>query len=97
MGKLIPFLFIALDGKSAVAHLRLRIPGHKLRGSWLGTLVGSYASVARMLDEVANVPGAEGVLLTFDDFLSGIETFGERIQPLMQCRAHLPALTQEVA
>ncbi|MEN1245858.1 hypothetical protein AAIH07_35025, partial [Pseudomonas aeruginosa] len=46
---------------------------------------------------VANVPGAEGVLLTFDDFLSGIETFGERIQPLMQCRAHLPALTQEVA
>lgn len=35
MGKLIPFLFIALDGKSAVAHLRLRIPGHKLRGSWL--------------------------------------------------------------
>ena len=32
-----------------------------------------------------------------DDFLSGIETFGERIQPLMQCRAHLPVLTQEVA
>ncbi len=59
----------------------------------MGTLVGSYASVARMLDEVASVPGAEGVLLTFDDFLSGIETFGERIQPLMQCRAHLPALT----
>ncbi|SPW39697.1 monooxygenase ycdM [Escherichia coli] len=46
----------------------------------MGTLVGSYASVARMLDEVASVPGAEGVLLTFDDFLSGIETFGERIQ-----------------
>ncbi|HCR6305503.1 TPA: LLM class flavin-dependent oxidoreductase, partial [Shigella flexneri] len=63
----------------------------------MGTLVGSYASVARMLDEVASVPGAEGVLLTFDDFLSGIETFGERIQPLMQCRAHLSALTQEVA
>ncbi len=63
----------------------------------MGTLVGSYASVARMLDEFASVPGAEGVLLTFDDFLSGIETVGERIQPLMQCRAHLPALTQEVA
>lgn len=38
MGKLIPFLFIALDGKSAVAHLRLRIPGHKLRGSWFKLL-----------------------------------------------------------
>jgi pyrimidine oxygenase len=35
----------------------------------MGTLVGSYASVARMLDEVAAVPGADGVLLTFDDFL----------------------------
>ena len=53
----------------------------------MGTLVGSYASVARMLDEVAAVPGAEGVLLTFDDFLTGVETFGERIQPLMQCPA----------
>ena len=63
----------------------------------MGTLVGSYASVARMLDEVAAVPGAEGVLLTFDDFLTGVETFGERIQPLMQCRAHIPAITKEVA
>ena len=63
----------------------------------MGTLVGSYASVARMLDEVAAVPGAEGVLLTFDDFLTGVETFGERIQPLMQCRAHIPAVTKEVA
>ena len=34
----------------------------------MGTLVGSYANVARMLDEIATVPGAEGVLLTFDDF-----------------------------
>ncbi len=31
---------------------------------------GSYASVARMLDEVASVPGTDGVLLTFDDFLA---------------------------
>ena len=61
----------------------------------MGTLVGSYASVARMLDEVSAVPGTEGVLLTFDDFLAGIETFGERIQPLMRSRAHLPALTEK--
>ncbi|MNZ65945.1 Pyrimidine monooxygenase RutA [compost metagenome] len=63
----------------------------------MGTLVGSYASVAKMLDEVASVPGAEGVLLTFDDFLTGVEDFGERIQPLMQCRSHIPAVTREVA
>jgi len=52
----------------------------------MGTLVGSYANVARMLDEIATVEGTEGVLLTFDDFVQGISHFGERIQPLMQSR-----------
>jgi pyrimidine oxygenase len=55
----------------------------------MGTLVGSYATVARLLDEVATVPGAEGVLLTFDDFVAGVENFGRYIQPLMQSRQHL--------
>jgi pyrimidine oxygenase len=63
----------------------------------MGTLVGSYATVARLLDEVATVPGAEGVLLTFDDFLVGIEAFGEKIQPLMHSRAHLSPTAREVA
>jgi len=59
----------------------------------MGTLVGSYESVAHMLDEVATVPGAEGVLLTFDDFVKGTEDFGARIQPLMKSRQHIaPAL-----
>ncbi len=52
----------------------------------MGTLVGSYETVARLLDEMAAVPGTGGVLLTFDDFLEGIEAFGTRIQPLMTCR-----------
>ena len=55
----------------------------------MGTLIGSYANVARMLDEVAEVPGTEGVLLTFDDFVKGIEAFGERIQPLMKSRVNV--------
>jgi pyrimidine oxygenase len=53
-----------------------------------GVLVGSYASVARMLDEMAEVPGVKGVMLTFDDFLIGMEMFGQRIQPLMKSRTH---------
>lgn len=57
----------------------------------MGTLVGSYASVARMLDEMAEVPGTGGVLLTFDDFLEGVDAFGARIQPLMKCRAEVRA------
>jgi pyrimidine oxygenase len=55
----------------------------------MGTLVGSYENVARMLDEVAEVPGTEGVLLTFDHFVAGVQAFGERIQPLMKSRAHV--------
>jgi pyrimidine oxygenase len=57
----------------------------------MGTLVGSYAEVARMLDEVATVPGTEGVLLVFDDFLEGLDAYGTRIQPLMRSRAHVTA------
>jgi pyrimidine oxygenase len=51
-----------------------------------GVLVGSYASVARMLDELSQVPGVRGVMLTFDDFVIGMEQFGTRIMPLMRCR-----------
>jgi pyrimidine oxygenase len=28
-------------------------------------------------------------LLTFDDFVQGVEDFGQRIQPLMKCREHI--------
>jgi pyrimidine oxygenase len=62
----------------------------------MGTLVGSYGSVAAMLDEMATVPGLGGVLLTFDEFISGVEAFGRRIQPLMRSRQHV-AQIEEVA
>jgi pyrimidine oxygenase len=52
-------------------------------------LVGSYASVAKMLDELAAVPGVRGVMMTFDDFVIGMEQFGTRIMPLMRCRDSL--------
>ncbi|HEY8581060.1 MAG TPA: pyrimidine utilization protein A [Beijerinckiaceae bacterium] len=50
-------------------------------------LIGSYATIADHLDAIARIEGVEGVMLTFDDFESGIEAFGARIQPLMACRA----------
>lgn len=52
-----------------------------------GVFVGSYASVAGMLDELAAVPGVCGVMLTFDDFIIGMEQFGTRILPLMRSRS----------
>ena len=55
----------------------------------MGTLVGSYAKIAAMLDEMAEIPGLGGVLLTFDDFVLGIEAFGAHIQPSMRSRKHI--------
>jgi len=55
----------------------------------MGTLVGSYAHVASMLDELDTVEGMAGVMLTFDDFILGMQAFGERIQPLMKTRRHI--------
>jgi pyrimidine oxygenase len=60
----------------------------------MGTLVGSYETVARLLDEVPTVPGTGGVLLTFDDFVKGVEDFGTRIQPLMACRQHIKPILE---
>ncbi|MFF0816872.1 pyrimidine utilization protein A [Rhodococcus sp. NPDC003318] len=57
----------------------------------MGTLVGSYETVATMLDEVAAIQGIKGIMMTFDDFVEGIEKFGTRIQPLLKCRADLAA------
>ena len=54
-------------------------------------LIGSYATVARLLDEMAEVEGLAGVMLTFDDFVIGVEQFGQRIQPLMKSRRNLAA------
>jgi pyrimidine oxygenase len=58
-------------------------------------LIGSYATVARLLDEMSTIEGLAGVMLTFDDFVIGIEQFGQRIQPLMKCRARRAAMAAE--
>jgi pyrimidine oxygenase len=63
---------------------RRKLSGDPKMPATHGVLVGSYASVARMLDQVAEVPGVRGVMLTFDDFVIGMEQFGTRILPLMR-------------
>lgn len=52
----------------------------------MGTLVGSFEKVAAMLDEAASVDGTKGLMLTFDDFVEGLEKFGQKVQPLMKSR-----------
>ncbi|MBF7681914.1 pyrimidine utilization protein A [Acinetobacter sp. B5B] len=62
----------------------------------MGTLVGSFEKVAAMLDEISHIKGTAGILLTFDDFIQGVNDFGEKIQPLMKSRIHIdsPVLSQ---
>jgi len=60
-------------------------------------LIGSYENVARMLDEIASTPGLKGIMLTFDDFIVGIEQFGEHIQPLMKSRNPALAAARDAA
>jgi hypothetical protein len=72
-----------LVDEDAARRLR-RFRRARLTSIW--TLVGSYASVARMLDEVSAVPGTTEAMLIFDDFMEGIENFPKKIQPLMKCR-----------
>jgi pyrimidine oxygenase len=62
----------------------------------MGTLVGSYEAVASMLDEIAEVPSTSGVMLTFDDFVQGIQNFGQKIQPLMKSRKHVTEMLEQV-
>jgi pyrimidine oxygenase len=57
----------------------------------MGTVVGSFATVAKLLDKLATVEGVAGVMLTFDDFIIGLENFGQHIQPLMVSRRKVVA------
>lgn len=57
----------------------------------IGTLVGSYSHVAKMLDKIAEVPGTKGIMLIFDDWLPAMEAFGQRVQPLMKSREKVVA------
>jgi pyrimidine oxygenase len=57
----------------------------------MGTLIGSFEQVAKMLDDIAELPGTKGIMLTFDDFLEGLDKFGQKVQPLMKSRAKVGA------
>jgi pyrimidine oxygenase len=78
--------------KSPTANVRQMVAKDSAINLNIGTFVGSSASVAQMLDEVASVPGVKGALLTFDDFLGGLDRFGQEIQPKMMSRGGMKAV-----
>jgi pyrimidine oxygenase len=52
----------------------------------IGKVIGSHATVARQLDELASINGLKGVMCIFDDFVAGTEDFGRHVMPLLHCR-----------
>ncbi|GAA4228448.1 pyrimidine utilization protein A [Sagittula sp. NFXS13] len=78
----------AADASSTAKHINL--PEGAVNFN-MGTLVGSYETVAAMLDEAAEMQGVAGIMMVFDDFLEGLDKFGQKIQPLMSSRAQVQA------
>jgi len=52
-------------------------------------LIGSYATVADLLDQIGEIEDVEGVMMAFDDYETGVEAFGRHVQPRMKSRAHI--------
>ncbi len=53
----------------------------------IGPIVGSHATIAERLDEVAAIDGVKGVMCVFDDYPSATAEFGEKVMPLMSSRS----------
>ena len=49
-------------------------------------LIGSYETVARKINRIAEDRNIEGMVLCWPDWVAGVRTFGERVFPLLDCR-----------
>ncbi|MBV9593998.1 MAG: LLM class flavin-dependent oxidoreductase [Actinobacteria bacterium] len=75
----------AKDGSSAAIVERRRTAERVSPFYGGGTpMAGSAETVARKLDEMAVVKGTDGIMLTFDDFVEGLDRFGQEVMPLLQ-------------
>jgi pyrimidine oxygenase len=63
------------------------------RSVWMGQtpIVGSYATVARELEHLERHGGAEGIMLSFPDWLADLEAFGEHVIPRVGRAGAAPA------
>jgi pyrimidine oxygenase len=59
--------------------------------------VGSAQTVARQIDELAAIEGTAGIMLTFDDFVEGVERFGSEVMPLLSSTSARPVPVPAVA
>ncbi len=73
-----------LDTKGATTTRITELQGAAFLG--IGLVVGSYETVAAQIDKLAEESGASGMMLVFDDFVKGVDDFGEKVMPMLKCR-----------
>jgi pyrimidine oxygenase len=56
-------------------------------------IIASYAQCAEILDRIGTVPGTKGIMLIFPECVAGLQTFGERVLPLMRTAKLAPPRT----
>lgn len=59
-------------------------------------VIASYAQCAAILDRIGAVPGTTGIMLIFPECVAGLQTFGERVLPLMRTATLAPPRTPRV-
>jgi pyrimidine oxygenase len=59
-------------------------------------IIASYAQCAAILDRIGAVPGTTGIMLIFPECVAGLQTFGERVLPLMRTAKLAPPRTPRV-
>ena len=71
-----------LDVSGTTAQKLTQLRGSTLHNNELA--VGSPETVARKLNAFRDVPGLEGLMLMFEDYPRDLETFGQKVMPLLE-------------
>lgn len=75
VGTYVPLMVNADETDEAATAKSIALPEGAINSRWK-RLSAHMPRVARVIDEAAGLPSTKGLMLTFDDFLMGMEQFG---------------------
>ncbi|SFO49270.1 pyrimidine oxygenase [Pseudonocardia ammonioxydans] len=73
-------------GTSEALRTGLAKPLQEGNSAFMGfpVIAGSYKTVAQQIGEIGAIPGVDGVMLNFRNFVPDIRAFGEKVMPVVQ-------------
>ena len=86
-------LLAAARGFTQYAYVYVQLPAEEAEER---DVAASYAQCAEILDRIGTVPGTKGIMLIFPECVAGLQTFGERVLPLMRTAKLAPPRTPRV-